>query len=74
MRVLTGPTEDPAARPSPGNEFRTEKADAEQAGLTQKQFNDKMNDPAKYQLEDPSSNRSHKFEAGRGGSVVEGRQ
>jgi RHS repeat-associated protein len=57
-----------------GNEFRTEKAAAEQAGLTQKEFNDKMNDPAKYQLEDPSSNRSHKFEAGRGtspASVVE---
>lgn len=46
----------------PGHEFRTEKAKAEQEGITQKQFNDRMNDPSLYQIEDPSSNRSHQFE------------
>ena len=45
-----------------GSEFKREKAAAEAEGLTQKQFNDRMNDPLKYQLEDPSSNRSHKYE------------
>lgn len=45
-----------------GNEHRSEKAKAESQGLTQKQFNDRMNNPDKYQLEDPSSNRSHRFE------------
>jgi hypothetical protein len=28
----------------------------------QREFNDRQNDPKKYQLEDPSSNRSHKHE------------
>lgn len=46
----------------PGNEFRTEQAKAQAEGLTQKQFNDRMNNPDKYQIESPSSNRSHKFE------------
>lgn len=46
-----------------GHEFRTEQALAEQEGLTQAEFNDKMNNPDLYQIEDPSSNRSHKFEA-----------
>jgi hypothetical protein len=46
----------------PGNEFWREKQSAETEGLTQQQFNDRMNDPDKYQLEDPSSNRSHKYE------------
>jgi len=50
-----------------GQEFRTEKAKAEGEGLSQQQFNNKMNDPNKYQLEDPSSNRSHKFEAPKSG-------
>lgn len=45
-----------------GNEFKREKDAAEAEGLTQKEFNDKMNDPKKYQLEDPSSNRSRKYE------------
>lgn len=45
-----------------GNEYRREKAKAEADGLSQSQFNDRMNDPSKYQLEDPSSNRSHKHE------------
>lgn len=46
-----------------GYEFRTEQAKAEKEGLTQEQFNDKMNNPDLYQIEDPSSNRSHQFEA-----------
>jgi hypothetical protein len=46
----------------PGHEFWREKAKAESEGLTQKEFNDRMNDPDLYQLEDPSSNRSHKYE------------
>ena len=46
----------------PGHEFRREKAKAEAEGLTQKEFNDRMNNPDLYQLENPSSNRSHKFE------------
>ena len=45
-----------------GNEFRREKGAAEAQGLSQKTFNDRMNDPSKYQLEDPSSNRSHMYE------------
>ena len=45
-----------------GHEFRTEKAIAEKEGLTQAQFNDKMNNPDLYQIEDPSTNRSHIYE------------
>lgn len=45
-----------------GNEFRTEKARAEAEGLTQKEFNERMNNPDLYQLEDRSSNRSRRFE------------
>lgn len=46
-----------------GHEFRTERAIAEKEGLTQAEFNDKMNNPDLYQIENPSSNRSHQFEA-----------
>jgi hypothetical protein len=46
----------------PGHEFWREKQDAEAAGMTQKEFNDHMNNPSYYQWEDPSSNRSHKNE------------
>jgi RHS repeat-associated protein len=45
-----------------GREFWRERARAEAQGLNQKQFNDRMNDPGLYQLEDPISNRSHRFE------------
>jgi hypothetical protein len=45
-----------------GHEYRREKAKAEAEGLSQKEFNDRMNDPSKYQIESPSSNRSHKHE------------
>lgn len=46
----------------PGNEFWREKAKAQSEGLTQKQFNDRMNNPKYYQIEDPVSNRSHQHE------------
>ncbi|HEV2679148.1 MAG TPA: RHS repeat-associated core domain-containing protein [Rhodanobacter sp.] len=46
----------------PGNEFRREKAQAQKEGLTQKQFNNRMNDPSMYHLEDPATNRSHIYE------------
>jgi hypothetical protein len=45
-----------------GHEFWREKAKAEAEGLTQEQFNDRMNNPDLYQLEDAASNRSHRFE------------
>ena len=45
-----------------GKEFWRLKADAEAKGLTQKEFNDFMNDPKLYQIEDPSINRSRKYE------------
>lgn len=45
----------------PGHEFRKEKARAQRESLSQKEFNDRMNNPDLYQIESPSSNRSHKF-------------
>ncbi|WP_412758400.1 GH-E family nuclease [Leptospira cinconiae] len=45
-----------------GHEFKREAEKARKEGLTQKEFNDKMNNSKYYQIEDPSSNRSHKFE------------
>jgi hypothetical protein len=45
-----------------GNEFWRAKRDAESEGLTQKEFNERMNNPDFYQLEDPRSNRSHRYE------------
>jgi hypothetical protein len=45
-----------------GSEFWRLKAKAEAEGLSQKQFNDRMNNPDLYQLEEPSANRSHRFE------------
>lgn len=45
-----------------GNEFRREEARARADGLTQKEFNERMNDPRHYQIEDPSSNRSRRYE------------
>jgi RHS repeat-associated protein len=49
----------------PGNEFWRERARAQTEGLTQQQFNDRMNNPDLYQLESPSSNRSHRYELPR---------
>jgi hypothetical protein len=45
-----------------GEEFRKHKADAETRGLTQKEFNDLMNNPDLYKIEDPHINRSRKYE------------
>ncbi len=44
------------------HEFWHEKQVAEEEGLTQSEFNDKMNDPDFYQIEDPHENRSHAHE------------
>lgn len=46
----------------PGNENWREIEKAQKKGWTQEKFNEYMNDPKKYQIEDPSSNRSHKYE------------
>jgi hypothetical protein len=46
----------------PGHEHRTEKAAAEAANKTQKEFNEEAQNPDKYHYEDPSSNRSHRYE------------
>ncbi|ULO10611.1 HNH/ENDO VII family nuclease [Paenibacillus sp. 19GGS1-52] len=46
----------------PGNEHWREVEKAKKQGLTQKEFNDRMNNSDKYQIEDPISNRSHKHE------------
>ena len=45
-----------------GHEFWREKQKAEAEGLTQAEFNDRMNNPDLYQLEDPSSNQCHRYE------------
>ncbi len=45
-----------------GNEFWRWKAEAEAEGLSQREFNDMMNDPSLYQIEDPHLNRSRKYE------------
>ena len=45
-----------------GHEFRRERERAQNLGWTQKQFNNYMNNPVFYQIEDPRINRSHKFE------------
>ena len=46
----------------PGHEFWREKQRAEEEGLTQEEFNEKMNTPNIYQIEDPHNNRGHQFE------------
>ena len=46
----------------PGNEWRTRKKMHEQKGSTRKEVIEAENDPNLYQIEDPSSNRSHKYE------------
>lgn len=47
------------------HEFWHEKQTAEEEGLTQSEFNDKMNNPDFYQIEDPHENRSHSHEKSR---------
>ncbi|NUQ79810.1 MAG: hypothetical protein HUU21_40420 [Polyangiaceae bacterium] len=43
---------------NPGTYFAAKKPQQRLKGLNQKAFNDRMNKASKYQLEDPSSNRS----------------
>lgn len=45
-----------------GHEYWREAEKAEKEGLTQEQFNDRMNNPNYYQIEDPHENRSHTYE------------
>jgi hypothetical protein len=45
-----------------GHEHWREVEKAEGEGLSQQEFNDRMNNPDLYQIEDPSSNRSHAYE------------
>ena len=45
-----------------GHEYRLEAQKAEEEGLTQEEFNDRMNNPDYYRIEDPHNNRSHEFE------------
>lgn len=45
-----------------GQEYRTALREAEKQGLSQKEFNEQQNNAEIYQIEDPSSNRSHEFE------------
>jgi hypothetical protein len=46
----------------PGHEFWREVEKAEKEGLTQEQFNNRMNNPDFYQIESPHENRSHSHE------------
>ncbi len=48
-----------------GHEHWREVERAEQEGLTQEEFNDRMNNPDYYQIEDPHENRSHAHEIPR---------
>ena len=45
-----------------GHEHWREVEQAEKEGLTQKEFNDRMNNPDLFQIEDPHENRSHAHE------------
>jgi RHS repeat-associated protein len=46
----------------PGHENYRELEKALREGLTQKEFNERMNNPDLYQLEDPRNNSSHRYE------------
>ena len=48
-----------------GHEFWYEREKAEKEGLTQAQFNDRMNNSQLYQLEDGPSNMGHSHEKTR---------
>jgi hypothetical protein len=48
-----------------GQEFWRLREKAQAEGLTQEEFNELLNDPDFYQVEDPASNRSHEFEKPR---------
>ncbi|MBN6073713.1 HNH/ENDO VII family nuclease [Aggregatibacter actinomycetemcomitans] len=59
----------------PGHEHWREAAKAEAEGLTQKEFNDRMNNPDLYQIEDPKENQSHAHEdkSGKGKNQKSGK-
>ncbi len=46
----------------PGHEFWREAEKSEKEGLTQEQFNNRMNNPDLYHIESPHENRSHSHE------------
>ncbi len=46
-----------------GREHWREVERAEREGLTQEEFNERMNNPDYFQIEDPHENRSHAHEA-----------
>lgn len=46
----------------PGHEYWREAAQAQEEGVAQQEFNNGMNNPNCYQIENPFSNRSHRFE------------
>lgn len=48
-----------------GHEYWREAEKAEKEGLTQEEFNDRMNNPKMLQIEDEHSNKSHEFEMPR---------
>ena len=48
-----------------GHEFWRERDLAMRKGWSQKEFNDYMNDPSFYRIEDPRFNRSHRYEKKR---------
>ena len=48
-----------------GHEFWYETQKAEEEGLSQSEFNDRMNNSEYYQIEDPHENRSHAHEKSR---------
>ena len=45
-----------------GHEHWREAEQAEREGLSQEEFNERMNNPDLYQIEDPHENRSHSHE------------
>lgn len=49
-----------------GHEHWREAEKAESEGLTQEEFNERMNNPDLYQIEDPHENRSHAHELHEG--------
>lgn len=49
-----------------GHEHWREAEKAEKSGMTQEQFNEHMNNPDYYQIEDPHENRSHAHEMPKG--------
>ena len=55
----------------PGHEHWREVERAQEEGLTQEEFNDRMNNPDYFQIEDPHENRSHAHELPPGEELEE---